>query len=298
MSVRSPLDFAVPRNQTATMQLLQRLVGREGHRYWCGGAIAAGKVTRFLDKMAGRYPAILRNTRERSYDRRRGRAAMHMILCSPMNGAPAAQSPLFQWWLLSDNGPGGLADPSSADAHVAGDAMSANGHLIMHDYVLLYATKRAPHTVTDRRTGHVKRVWTDTSSWTWRIRGPVMAEIRASVDACCQSRELGITPLDGGVGTGLRGLLAAQRARPLFAGVRNQVIDLHRYAGDVWSRHRAAWVAVHPRLAEDHGSEVSFPFRRTRELIDILPTMRQIRIYDTPARTIADLLGSSLSAGQ
>lgn len=45
------------------MQLLQRLVGREDHRYWCGGTIVADKVPRFLEKMAGRYPAILRNTR-------------------------------------------------------------------------------------------------------------------------------------------------------------------------------------------------------------------------------------------
>lgn len=63
MSIRSPLDLLVPRNQTATMQLLQRLVGREDHRYWCGGTIVADKVPRFLEKMAGRYPAILRNTR-------------------------------------------------------------------------------------------------------------------------------------------------------------------------------------------------------------------------------------------
>jgi len=293
MSIRSPLDLAVPRNRTAAMQLLQRLVGREGHRYSCGGAIAAGKVPRFLEKMASRYPAILRNTRERSYDRRRGRAAMHMILCPPINGAPATRSPVFEWWLLSDDGGGGLADPSSADAHVAVDAMSADSHLIVHDYVLLYATKRTPHTVTDRRTGHVKRIWTDTSSWTWRIRGPVLAEIRASIDACCQSLELGETPLDGGVCSGLRGLLAAQRVRPLFAGVRNQVIELHRYAADVWPRHRAAWVAAHPRLAQDQDSAVSSPFPSARELIAVLPTMRQIRIYGTPARTIGDLLKSS-----
>lgn len=223
---------------------------------------------------------------------------MHMILCPATNGEPAGQSPVFQWWLLSNDGAGGLADASSADAHVAADAMSANTHLLMHDYVLLYATKRSPRTVTDRRTGHGRRIWSDTSSWTWRIRGPVMTTIRASVDACCQALELGVTPLDDDIGSGLRGLLAAQRARPLFAGVRNQVVDLHRYAIEGWRRHRAAWLAAHPQLAQGHGSTAASALLSVRELIDVLPKMRQTRIYDIPPRRIGDLVPPSSFASQ
>lgn len=291
MSIRSPLELPVPRNATATLQLLQRLVGREKHRHWCGGTIAAEKVPRFLEKMAHRYPAILRNTRERSYDRQRGWAAMHMVLFRPVGSDPGGPPSAFNWWLLSDGGAGGLADPASADAHVAGDAMAANTHLTAYEYVLLYASKRTPHTVTDRRSGCVRRIWTDTSSWSWRIRGTVLAEIRASIDACCRSLALGTEPTEEGAGSGLRGLLAAQRARPLFAGVRNQVIALHRYAScEAWPRYRSAWLAGHVRLAAEHGPAVaSLP--GMRELLAVLPTMRQLRTYDAPVRSIRDLLG-------
>lgn len=91
MPLTSPLDLRVPRNLTATMQLVQRLVGREHHQRYCGGVIAVERLLSFLTKMADRYPAILRNARERSYDRlRRKQAAMHMIVSAPPGLVPSA----------------------------------------------------------------------------------------------------------------------------------------------------------------------------------------------------------------
>jgi len=289
MSAHSPLELLVPRNGTAVLQHLQRLVGREGHRRWCGGSIAGHKVPRFLDKMADRYP-ILRNTRERSYDRHHGRAAVHLVMCPPLGIDAQAPPSELLWWLLSDEGTGGLADPASPDLHVCYDAMSAVGHISVHAYVLLYATKREPHTVPDRRTGKPRRIWTDTSTWTWKLQGSVMSEIRSSINACCSALELGAEPTPERAGWGLRGLLAAQRTRPLFSGVRNQVIALHVHARDTWARYRPAWVDAHPQLTAKLGRDAG-ALRSVEDVMsNHLPTMRQLRIYDVPPRSIRDLL--------
>lgn len=293
MPAPSPLELIVPRNGTAVLQHLQRLVGREGHRRWCGGSIAVHKVPRFLDKMANRYP-LLRNTRERSYDRHRGRAVVHLVMCSPLGIDAHGPASALLWWLLSDEGAGGLADPVSPDAHVCCDAMSAVGHITVHDYVLLYATKRVPHSIPDRRTGKPRQIWTDTSTWTWKLQGSVISEIRASIEACCSALQFGAEATPDRAGWGLNGLLAAQRSRPLFSGVRNQVIDLHMYARDTWARYRPAWVNAHPQLASKLGRDAG-ALRSVEDVISYdLPTMRQLRIYDAPPRSIRDLLSVPL----
>jgi hypothetical protein len=294
MSAHSPLELLVPRNATAVLQHLQRLVGREGHQRWCGGTIPNSKARHFLAKMADRYP-ILRNTRERSYDRHRGRAVVHLVMSPLFGTASHTPSPALLWWLLSDEGTGGLADPASPDAHVARDAMSGIGHLQVHDYIFLYATKRQPHSVTDRRTGNVRRIWADTSTWTWKIQKSVLSEIRTSIDSCCEALELGADPSLERVGWGLRGLLAAQRARPLFSGVRNQVITLHQYARDTWASHRPAWVAAHPQVSQDIGRDAGALRSVEDIMLHHLPTMRQLRIYGTPPRSIGDLLENAPS---
>jgi hypothetical protein len=48
------LALRVSRSETALLQLLQLLVGREGHRWWCGGTIAAGKLAGFGANMVAR----------------------------------------------------------------------------------------------------------------------------------------------------------------------------------------------------------------------------------------------------
>jgi hypothetical protein len=291
LPIRSVLELAVPRNSTATLQLLQRLIGREAHRSYCCGLIDSFKVPGFLEKMSARYPAILRNARGRTYDRTRGRAAMHMIVCPPIGSDPCQPLPVLQWFLVSSPGDGGLCDAKSHDCGVAHDATSASGHLTTADYVLVYGTKRQPRTVTDRRSRAERTIWHQTSTWTWRIRGEVLAEIRAAIHSCCRDLQFGADPSDGGAGWGLLGMLAAQRNRPLFAGVRNQVVDLYRFAAEeAWPPYRQSWLAAHPRLAREHGQQAG----RLPSISDLtryrLPTMPQIRMYSVPPTTIRDLL--------
>lgn len=132
----SPLNLPVPRNQTSLMQHLQLLVGREEHRYWCGGTVPIEKLEAFTYKMAERYP-ITRNARGRVYDRKRGRAVVHFLVFPIKDGVA--------WWLLSSAGKGGLADPAMPDFHVSHNAMESAHHIEFEDYVLLYAHKPVSH---------------------------------------------------------------------------------------------------------------------------------------------------------
>jgi hypothetical protein len=103
--------------------------------------------------------------------------------------------------------------------------------------------------------------------------------------------QFGAEPSDEGAGWGLLGLLAAQRNRPLFAGVRNQVVDLYRFAaGEAWPQYRQSWLAAHPRLAREHGHRAGQLPSISELTNNRLRTMPQIRLYLTPPTTVRDLL--------
>lgn len=234
MRIHTLHGLRIPRSLTGLMQLLRRYAGIEEYRQYCSGQIAQDRLTGFLAKMEERYPALTRSFRSRCSDRQRGMARMQMIVW-PMypKAADHANSPLerihaaahpprpseWLWWLLSTDGDGGLCDPAVPDFHVARDAMLAEYHIAVQDYVLMYQHKRKIVTIRPRN-GRERTVMRGTSTWTWSIQASVMRQLRAEIDAC------------GRRGFGVAGMLAAQRQRPLFAGVRNQVIELHRYARD------------------------------------------------------------------
>ena len=309
MPIYSALDLPVPRNLTALMQHLQRLVGREHHPYWCGGTVPVLKLEAFVSKMQDRYP-ILRNTRERSYDRHRGRAAMHLVVYPLAHGlstgarapirtpevtptrhaAGSRADPRLAWWLLSGEGSGGLRDASVPDAHVTRDAMSAEGHITVLDYVLVYAHKREPRLILDSATGQSRTILKDCSTWTWKLGSEVMRALRVQIDECCAHLEYGAEPTDGAGGWGLRGLLASLRSRPLFSGVRTQVLGLHRDARDAWDARRPLWLAAHPKLATRYGEHAGALRPINAVITEHLPKMTRTRIYTEPPRRIRDLL--------
>lgn len=315
-----PIDLPLPSNATSLMQHLQRLVGVEHYRWWCGGMIRLERFPALLNKFCERYP-INRSTRQRTYDRSRGRAAMHLIvypsthepcdwlrtesvrnevhdgvhdacLTTHTRAVPLErrEGTELLWWLVSTEGKGGLADPGSPDAHVARDAMGADAHLAFRDYVLLYATKKEPRSIRTTRSGHTVAVFKDVSTWTWQMRRPVVAELRALVDRHCERLEYGAESSDGRPGWGLRGLLEFQRQRPLFSGVRHQVYDLHRYAEDAWRDRRRAWCAAHPDLAKRYG-DYAGQLRPLKAIVrEHLPKMVRLKVYGDAPVKVSDLL--------
>ena len=194
---------------------------------------------------------------------------------------------MFVWWLLSTDGTGGLADSQSPDHHVANDAMSSEAHIEVGDYVLAYVSKPVRRDLIDKRTGDHRSIWKSSSTWTWKLRATVKAEIRAAIIDCCRKLKPGREPAGDQPGYGLLGLLAAQRQRPQFSGVRNGVIELHRFARDTWLAHEPHWLAQRP--ADD-----SAPKPVLRPLSEVLatdlPLMRRIRVFDQPPRRVADIL--------
>jgi len=268
-----PFDLPVPRNQTALMQHLQMLVGKEGYQTWCGGVVDRTKLPAFITKMAARYP-ITQTTRQRTYDRSCGRAVVHFVVY------PVGDK--VHWWLMSDKGKGGLADPASPDAHVAKDAMSKDGHITFSDYVLLYATKeerrRLPCPKTKGTRVFVKRM----STWTWKMRNDVVKELQRGIEQCCNRLDYGAEGEHGKRPWGLRGLLETMRSRPQFSAVRAQVLQLHREAADLWEAKRSLWCEGHPAYVEKYGTSAG-----------ALRSLKEVSQKKLPKKVIMAVYGAS-----
>lgn len=275
------LQIKIPRNKTVLMQLLQLLVFRR-HYWWCGGIIDAAKLGGFVAKMAVRYP-LTRTARGRAYDRSRGLAAMHFIAYPIANG-------LVAWWLLSDEGKGGLNDPATPDAHVAKNAMAADGHITFTDYVLHYAHKKSPRHLPDKKTGKDKIVFKNVSTWTWKLSDTALNETKASIERAAANFDYGTEGGHGGRPSGVLGILVFQRTRPLFSGVRNQVIDLHRHADSHWGRLKKKWQGQHSAQCLNDESRAG-ELRPLKEIVaHHLPKMVRIAVYGDAPKTIGDLV--------
>lgn len=185
---------------------------------------------------------------------------------------------------------GGLADPGAPDAHVACNAMLSDQHVVYEDYVLVYAHTESPREITDRRSGRKKQLLKETSAWTWKMRGDVVREVRAMIDECCSNLDFGWEPTSHARGRGLQGLLYAQRSRPLFSGVRTQVLEAERYARDEWKPRAPLWRAMNPRAVEQRGPSAG-ELRAINELLtSCMPKMIRQPVYEDPPLRIRDLV--------
>lgn len=280
-NLASALELRIPRSQTTLMQLLQ-LHTLNGYRWWCAGEIAPTKAAAFAAKFSARYP-VLRSERGRAYDRKKGLAACHLIFFPSPGGKLA-------WWLLSTEGRGGLADPNTPDAHIARHAMAADSHVTFGDYVLHYATKLEHRKLIDAKTGKQVAFDKDVSTWTWKIGDGAYNEAKASLERAANRLQYG-SEQEGNL-SGVCGILACQRSRPLFAGVRNQVVELHWYAASVWDRVRPKWRAQHGQLIARQGVDAGTLRPVGEVLANRLPKMRRLPVYERPARTLGDLLAT------
>ena len=118
--------------------------------------------------------------------------------------------------------------------------------------------------------------------------GQVLAAIESDVNAMNFGRD------DDGNFEGLRGTLAYQRRRPLFSGVRTQVLQLHREADSQWGLVRKAWLGRYTQLAARYGDNAG----RLRSLKEItakhLPKMGRFKVFGD--LTVAHLARGDLSA--
>lgn len=274
---KAVLDLMVPSSKTTLMQHLQTLVLR-GNFWWVGGVIAPEKLAGLVAKLAQRYP-VTRPERGRTYDRSLRLAAVHLVTYPTAAGVA--------WWLLSSEGKGGLADPASADHNAAKHAMAADSHIHFEDYVLLYAHKKDARTIKDARTGREKKVLKDCSTWTWKLDSKAYNEVATALAREVSALVYGDDTNDAPYG--VRGLLCYQRRRPLFSGVRSQVLELHREALTLWARVRPIWLDRHPQLAKAYGDNAG-SLRSLREVTSKhLPKMTRFKVFLDEKRTIRTL---------
>jgi hypothetical protein len=269
------IDLPVPTGKTALMQYLQTLVLR-GNAHWVGGVVSPSKLGGLVAKFAAQYP-ITRSERGRTYDHSRGRASVHFVAFSTTGGVA--------WWLLSSEGKGGLNDSNSPDHRVKRHAMQADGHIVFDDYVLLYAHKQDARVLVDAKTGRERRVIKDCSTWTWKLTASALGQITTII-----AREVAALNFGNDAPnqmSGLRGLLAFQRRRPLFSGVRTQVIQLHRQAESQWGLVRLKWASEHQQLVAAL-CEGAGQLSSLREVTStLLPTMGRFKIFGSTR--VADL---------
>jgi hypothetical protein len=200
MKTRKPIKL--PRSKTAAMLLMQQLAA-SGHYYYLSGQMPATKLKRFLPKLE--QFGIYRDAPGRAYDRRKRRAAVHLVVVDLDN------QEVF-WCLLSTAGKGGLADPTAPNLGIVKDSRLRGQHLRFLAYELLEYEKRMPK---------VKA-----TTWTWRIEPTRYVEFEAAVVQTARERDC----------AAIIAMIERHSAMPLFSGVRGQVLKLNQLAGKLASK--------------------------------------------------------------
>ena len=186
-----------PRNATALMQHIQRLV-TTGHHYWSGDRIAMRHIPKLIDK----YPdfALRADAPARAYRKRTGRASVHLVL-HPMVSTKDLDIP---WWMLSTGGKLGLASSGNLPGMVH-DARTLEGRLSSDDYELFQLEKSY---IPDKPK---------TTTWTWRMTPARFREWQALLIERVKARD----------NKSVAAIFELLREMPQFAGVRSQVLRLH-----------------------------------------------------------------------
>ncbi len=195
----------IPRNQTALMQYLQRLV-TTGHYFWTADRIPVGKLPGFVAKWQLGF-RLRADAPARAYRKRCGRASVHLCLHPDAAGT---DRPDVAWWMLSTAGKEGLLGPGKLPGRVR-DCRTVEGRLRCGDYELL----EQPKSFSDA-SGKVKTMTT----WTWRITPARYREWEALLVARAKQRDY----------QGIEATLDCLAAMPMFAGIRAQVARMRSEA--------------------------------------------------------------------
>jgi hypothetical protein len=200
----------------------------------------------------------------RVYDRQHARASVHLV------ARPSADGRKVQWMLLSTEGKGGLLDMEVSPLEKPGNARLAEGRLTWGDYELVYASKKWVETYqATARSGKTKerRVLRRGSTWTWRItQEAARGVIAAIVDACASMDPFTV-----------RNVLEHQATRPLFAGVREQVVQFGQQACEAWRPRHSDWLARQKPAFQVSFKEIDW-LLKPREFKDLY-IMTKIKVY-------------------
>ena len=200
------LQLRAPRNRTAELQLIQRLVS-QGYVLWTADRIPLNKLTGFVGKWH-RY-RLLGDPAARAYRKRCGRANSHLVLESrfnELNPETDAAEPVH-WLLLGTPGRDGLGDGQPGPGPVV-DAGQQGQHILWMGYELVRQSKH--FTDAEGRLRHEV-------TWTWRLPSRRYREFEALLISAARDRDYGR----------LNQTFLLLGRMPLFSGIRQQVLRLH-----------------------------------------------------------------------
>ncbi len=267
LQARKPPEVKVPRTQTGTLQLIQLYV-ISGHTYWVGGFVPTDRWEGFLLKMAARY-RLDRSERMRVYDRQHEKASVHLV--AVLN----EDKRKVRWMLLSTAGAGGLLDKAVSPTEQPGDALKADGRLVWADYELVYANKK--WTETQMVKGNARKVVKQDSTWTWRITPEAARGVGAAIKEACASMD----PL------AVRNVLKYQVMRPLFAGVRQQVVEFGQHACVEWLPFHKRWLKAQSEHFQQGYKDIEKLLKPPKR--EALPFMTRMKVYHDVPVYVADL---------
>lgn len=192
-------DLRISTSHAACMNYLQLLVST-GYRYWTSGKMAPEKAVGFARKMAELYP-IERNAAGRAYDKETGKASVQLVMF-PYDLE-------VRYWLLATPGNGLIHEREKlTDAFELGPAAGFKPDgLPRYRLVLRKGKDRAK------------------ARWTWVFEPAHLRELRASLKQAADAGE-----------PALEELFSRLKTIPLFAGIREQMLELRADAETTWKK--------------------------------------------------------------
>lgn len=187
----------IPRNLTACMQHMQRLVSA-GHYLWTADQIPTEKLGGFISKWS-EY-GLRADAPARAYRKSKGRASVHLCIHPDFDWATENT----MWWMLSSDGKAGLCEPATPG--YVRDCRRAEERLQIKDYELVQQTKII------RSGNKLKRL----NTWTWRLTNQRYLAWEALLIEQARSADR----------KALQSSIECLRLMPMFSGIRGQAIRL------------------------------------------------------------------------
>jgi hypothetical protein len=166
-----------------------------------------------------------------------------------------------------------------------GNARLAEGRLTWGDYELVYASKKWVETYQAKaRSGKTKerRVVRRGSTWTWRITQESARGVSAAIVDACASMD----PFT------VRNVLEHQATRPLFAGVREQVVHFGQQAREAWRPRHNDWLAQQKPALQVTYIEID-QLLKPRAFKDLY-IMTKIKVYGEVPVMVYDLTNTAV----
>lgn len=214
MPAFDPAAFEVPTTKAGAMSYLLLMVSM-GHHHWHRGEVRADKALGFVGKMHALYPELLLKETARMRAKAKKRSNLRLVLF------PDLQRPGYiQWWLL--------ATPGSGLVYERERMKSVHEHPLL--WLDQYQIQRVTSVFKPGKSGAKQQKQT----WSWSLQREYRASLRDSVKSYADAEAPDAI-------RALAGLFKRLRVMPMFAGIRDDIEGLDRYARESFDKkHRKA----------------------------------------------------------